>query len=214
GGGGGRGGHAAGGWRGRPLGRRPPGGFSPPGPAGPATGLPPARTIPSPPPGAPPAPAVLSTYSPGPISGESPTRPGSLCASPEVEHTPPSAPVRSSARTVTVSWLPSEGNVPSGARSPLAGPAGLRPSPPAGARVLYHSDTLWGVCRVSRGNPCASAKRWAPAPTRRTCGVFSITRRATAAAWLTFSSPATAPQPSPLPSITQASSVTFPAASP
>jgi hypothetical protein len=164
--------------------------------------LPPTRMISSPTPVPPAAPAVLSTYRPWPISGESPTRPGSLCGRPDVVQTPPSDPFLSSASTVTVSW-PSSGVPPAGRAG--AGPRGL-------GRVFSHSATLSGVSSVSSGKPCCSAKRRAPSPTSRMCGVFSITRRARAAGWRTFSRPATAPHAIVLPSITQASSCTVPMA--
>src|SRR5499425_994310 len=56
----------------------------------------------SPRPVEPAAPTSLSTYTPQPISGESPTRPGIFHASPEVVVTPEMSPLASTARQLIV----------------------------------------------------------------------------------------------------------------
>ena len=67
------------------------------------------------------------------------------------------------------------------------------------------SLTLSAVCKVSSGKPFCRANHSAPSPTSSTCGVLSITSRATAATRRMCSRPATPPHDSVLPSITQAS---------
>jgi hypothetical protein len=76
--------------------------------------------------------------------------------------------------------------------------------------LAYHSATLSGVWWVCKGKPCCNANQSAPSPTNKICGVFSMTRLATAAAWRIFSSPATAPAFNVAPSMTQASRETVP----
>ena len=158
--------------------------------------LPQIRSISSPTPVAPAAPASSSTYKPEPIIGESPTRPWSLWARPEVEQHPPRVLLLPRASTVTVSWL----------------------SPPPGTAmgwegfglVAYHSLTLASVESCSKRKPFCRAKSLAPSPTRMTWGVLRATKRANRAGWRIFSIPATDPQSMVFPSITQASRVTTP----
>jgi hypothetical protein len=75
------------------------------------------------------APTAFSTYRPDPTIGESPTRPGSLKSSPDVEQPTARSPRASSAQQPTVSCPP-------------PGVAGACPPPPA----------LWPV-NVGRTSP-------------------------------------------------------------
>src|SRR5260370_40822774 len=108
---------------------------------------------------APAAPPVWSTYSPDPISGESPTRPGSLWARPDVVQTPPRLPFLSSARTVTVSWL--------------SGPAG------GGFGVgffFFPSGPPSPACSRSQREPLWGAERFAPAAQQQAGGGSFLAR--------------------------------------
>src|SRR5690606_15921578 len=76
----------------------------------------------------------------------------------------------------------------------------------------FHAFSASGVSRFCFWNPFSNANCKAPSPTSITCGVFSITRRATETGCPICSKPATEPQ-FPCSSITQASSVTWPSRS-
>ena len=90
--------------------------------------------------------------------GESPTRPGSLWASPEVVQTPPRWPLASSASTVTVSWLKG-GSPPPDAFFFGAGAPGRR---------FSHSARLSGVLQVLQGKTLLHSEQ--PGALRRPAG--------------------------------------------
>eukprot|EP00966_Prymnesium_polylepis_P308958 7139131-Prymnesium_polylepis.1 len=144
------------------------------------------------------APASLSAYTPPPTMGESPTRPGSLHEMPPVEVAAARLPSASNATAPTVSTpLP---------RKKVFTELGKR-------CICCHSSRAAGVTSSSgerMGTPLDRANSVAPLPTIMTCGVRSITMRATLTGWSTGPMAATAPAFMSLPSMMLASSSTSP----
>src|SRR6266851_1165426 len=148
---------------------------------------------------------------PAPTTGESPSLPGYFQPQPEVLTPPAIAPVESCAMKVVVS-------------RPISGSTAWRQSSMSGASAQFflsrsgtslsyqarHTRALSGMRLSSASAPISRAKRAAPVPTRKTCGSFSITARATAIGWRKPLSAPTEPMRSVVPSITEASSSTSP----
>src|SRR5215510_317056 len=140
----------------------------------------------SPRPVEPAAPTSLSTYSPQPISGESPTRPGIFQANPEVVVTPEISPLASTARQLMVpvgrfrkiSSIQAFRATSSGGSftcEVFAPPAGavlcqFGPQLSFGLRLSRHASQALRDLSVSKSsflNPCLSAKRNAPSATSK-----------------------------------------------
>src|SRR5687767_5639998 len=159
------------------------------------------------------APTSLSTNNPAPMIGESPTRPRILNARPLVVTIPDNLPFVSIATVPIVSWFADPSSKKYGADiarlfSMLA--SGLYFD---FSSHFFHSFSASGdSAPLSSGNPFATANFCAPSPESRTCGVVSITLRATETGCLIRSRNETAPI-SPLPSMMHESSVTRPSRS-
>src|SRR5262245_23478907 len=140
----------------------------------------------SPSPVEPAAPTSLSTYSPQPISGESPTRPGIFHAKPEVVVTPEISPFASTARQLIVpvgrlrrtSAIQALSATSSGERftcEVFTFPAGavlcqLGPQLSCGFKLSRHASHALRDSSVNKSsflNPCLSAKCNAPSATSR-----------------------------------------------
>ena len=155
--------------------------------------LPTVRITASPTPVAQAAPTSLSTYKPAPIMGESPMRPCIFHAMPLVVQAPDNLPLASKASIPMVSW-----------RSELIFGSYL-----AVFSHSFHAFSASGVSRFCFLNPLDSANSSAPVPASITCGVSSMTRRATEIGCMMCCRNATAPQLS-FSSMMHASSVTLP----
>ncbi len=142
--------------------------------------------------------------------GESPTRPLIFHESPLVVVIPDTSPLASTASTFTVPYV-------NGASSRLpAAPTSSSPrrwsGGPQSSRSLCSSrqrrkiSRVRSVIRSCSWNPNDLANSSAAGPTSSTWSVRSMTRRATDAGWMMFSSDATAPALYVLPSMNEASS--------
>src|SRR5450432_20326 len=161
------------------------------------------------------APTSLSTNKPAPIIGESPKRPRILKPMPLVVQLPLRFPSASIATIPIVSWFHSPFSNCIGANGPCSLEFSI-------LMTGLYSD-FFNHCSYdffapslnscfSNGKPSATANCCAPTPTSITCGVFSITRRATETGCLILSKKATLPQLK-CSSMMQASRVTKPSRS-
>src|SRR5450432_159523 len=161
------------------------------------------------------APTSLSTNKPAPIIGESPKRPRILKPMPLVVQLPLRFPSASIATIPIVSWFHSPFSNCIGANGPCSLEFSILMTGLYSDFFNHCSYDLFAPSLnscFSNGKPSATANCCAPTPTSITCGVFSITRRATEIGCFILSKKATLPQLK-FSSMMQASSVTKPSLS-